>query len=197
MIICIYTLWVRDLPKKKEGKLLNLGQTRGAEKPNIGNHGTTMFDELRTCSITIHCPDSHQFGTPLGQDPLVVFRDWNMFFPSALRFSVPEHVNGLRKKQHIVFFGHGPARAWTDSNIQNQICLCVLLRIPYPHVYLLSVLHSQSFPCFKFCLLLQINPCLVVRNWVLHHWCWLQLECGVLMYFNGIICVWTVILRYS
>ena len=88
---------------------------------------------------------------------------------------MPEHVNGLRKKKHIVFFGDGPARAWTDSNIQNEICLCVLLRIPMFICYLLFVLHSQSFPglnsacCFKSipALLFATEFCIigVGRNW--------------------------------
>ena len=32
----------------------------------MGNHGTTMLDDYGACLITIHCPDSHHFGTPLG-----------------------------------------------------------------------------------------------------------------------------------
>jgi hypothetical protein len=52
---------------------------RDAEEPNMGNHGTTMFDDLRGCWITIHWPHSHQFRTPLGSTR--GFRDWNIFFP--------------------------------------------------------------------------------------------------------------------
>ena len=62
----------------------------------MGNHGTTMFDELRGCSITIHWPHSHQFRTPLGSSS--GFQGSKYVFSSALRFFAPAHVNGLRNK---------------------------------------------------------------------------------------------------
>ena len=45
---------------------MNIWGARDAKKPNMGSHGTTLFHELRARLITIHGPDSHQFGTPLG-----------------------------------------------------------------------------------------------------------------------------------
>ena len=68
----------------------------------MGNHGTTMLDDYGACLITIHCPDSHHFGTPLGSTG--GFQELYFFLSFALRFSAPEHVNCLRKKTKGSFF---------------------------------------------------------------------------------------------
>lgn len=87
----------------------------------MGNHGTTMFDELRGCSITIHWPHSHQFRTPLGSTR--GFRDWNICFPlhsGFLRLDMWT-VWGTKTKQSFFLATDQPVdKPWTNRGTTSK-----------------------------------------------------------------------------
>ena len=83
----------------------------------MGNHGTTMFDELRGCSITIHAQHSHQFRTPLGSTSGFQGLEYFLFLcPPVFCAWTCERFE--EQKQNRVFFATDQPgdKPWNDIN---------------------------------------------------------------------------------
>ena len=137
----------------------------------MGNHGTTMFDELRACSITIHCPDSHtSLGTRVGS---IGGFHGTIFFPSALRLSVPKNVKGLRNNK----FRGTPTREqtayipWKDTIYKKswgdtKKVVDTGAKYPQPESLVLSIFYQQNIEQHvQDCLLGHVGSCSIPRKY--------------------------------
>ena len=97
---------------------------------------------LMTCELVqSQLPRVSPIGTQLGyMIHYWVFRDLHFFF-SALQFSAPEHVNGLRKRTSF-FFCDGPTCGQTvDKRERHQKVVDTGVKYPKPEFLVLCAQH--------------------------------------------------------